>query len=136
MKTKKCLACGNNLQGRSDKVFCDAHCKSSYHYRKSIQESPRFYNQVDNQLKLNRKILKSFNKSGKATIRASKLIELGFNPKFFTHYWKHVSAIKKLRAILLPCALSSYFSSCSLIDQRCNLHPRISDIWIGQTGTI
>lgn len=89
MKTKKCLACGNNLQGRSDKVFCDAHCKSSYHYRKSIQESPRFYNQVDNQLKLNRKILKSFNKSGKATIRASKLIELGFNPKFFTHYWKN-----------------------------------------------
>jgi len=89
METKKCLACGNNLQGRSDKVFCDAHCKSSYHYRKSIQESPRFYNQVDNQLKLNRKILKNFNKAGKATIRASKLIELGFNPKFFTHYWKN-----------------------------------------------
>jgi len=89
MKTKKCLACGNILQGRSDKVFCDAHCKSSYHYRKSIEEAPRFYNYVDNQLKLNRKILKSFNKAGKATVRANKLIELGFNPKFFTHYWKN-----------------------------------------------
>jgi len=89
MKLKKCLACNSNLQGRSDKVFCDAHCKSSYHYKKSIEEAPRFYNQVENQLKLNRKILKSFNKAGKVTIRANKLIELGFNPKFFTHYWKN-----------------------------------------------
>lgn len=91
MELKKCLACGDNLQGRSDKVFCDAHCKSSYHYRKSIEEAPRFYNKVDNQLKLNRKILKNFNKAGKATIRANKLIDLGFNPNFFTHYWKNNS---------------------------------------------
>lgn len=89
MKLKKCLVCNSNLQGRSDKVFCDAHCKSSYHYKKSIEEAPRFYDQVENQLKLNRKILKSFNKAGKVTIRANKLIELGFNPKFFTHYWKN-----------------------------------------------
>lgn len=89
MKSKKCLACGNEFQGRSDKVFCDVYCKSSFHYRKSIEEAPRFYNQVDNQLKQNRKILKSFNKAGKVTVRANKLFELGFNPKFFTHYWKN-----------------------------------------------
>ena len=82
MKLKKCLACDRNLQGRSDKVYCDAHCKSSYHYKKSIEETPRFYTQVDNQLKQNRKILKTFNKAGKATVRSSKLIELGFDSNF------------------------------------------------------
>ena len=89
MGSRKCLACNSNLQGRSDKLFCDAHCKSSYHYKKSIEETPRFYIQVDNQLKQNRKILKTFNKAGKATVRSSKLIELGFDSNFFTHYWKN-----------------------------------------------
>lgn len=89
MESKICLACDKVLQGRSDKKFCDAHCKSSYHYKKSLDEAPRFYNQVDNQLKQNRRILKSFNKAGKATVRAETIIELGFNPNFFTHFWKN-----------------------------------------------
>jgi len=84
-----CLACDKELKGRSDKKFCDLHCKSSYHYRKSLDGTPPFYNKVDNQLKLNRKILKNYNKSGKATIRALTVLDLGFNPKFFTHYWKN-----------------------------------------------
>jgi len=91
MKTKNsCLACNKELIGRSDKRFCDLHCKSSYHYRKSLEEAPRFYNKVDNQLKQNRRILKSFNKAGKATVRAEIILELGFNPNFFTHFWKNV----------------------------------------------
>lgn len=89
MESKICLACGNELLGRSDKRFCDVHCKSSYHYRKSLDEAPRFYNQVDNQLKQNRRILKSFNKAGKATVRAATILDLGFNPNFFTHFWKN-----------------------------------------------
>jgi hypothetical protein len=89
MGLKKCLACDRDLQGRSDKLFCDAHCKSSYHYKKSLEETPKFFNRVDNQLKKNRRILKAFNKAGKATVRTNKLIELGFDPNFFTHYWKN-----------------------------------------------
>jgi len=89
LKKNECLSCGKELIGRSDKVYCDLHCKSSYHYRKSLDEAPRFYNKVDNQLKLNRKILKNFNKSGKATVRAKVILDLGFNPKYFTHYWKN-----------------------------------------------
>jgi len=89
MESKTCLACGKALKGRSDKRFCDVHCKSSYHYRKSLEEAPRFYNQVDNQLKQNRRILKSFNKAGKAIVRSETILELGFNPKYFTHYWKN-----------------------------------------------
>ena len=88
-KMQYCLACKKELYGRSDKKFCDLHCKSSYHYKKSQEEAPRFYNKVDNQLKQNRRILKSHNKAGKATIRANKLLNEGFNPNFFTHFWKN-----------------------------------------------
>lgn len=84
-----CLCCNKKLSGRSDKRFCDLHCKSSYHYRKSLDEAPRFYNKVDNQLKLNRRVLKSFNKAGKATVRARTILDLGFDPSFFTHFWKN-----------------------------------------------
>ena len=86
---KTCTACGKDLIGRSDKKFCDSYCKSSYHYKKALEEAPRFYNKVDNQLKQNRRILKSFNKGGKATVRSQILLELGFDPNFFTHYWKN-----------------------------------------------
>ncbi|RED47627.1 hypothetical protein [Seonamhaeicola aphaedonensis] len=84
-----CLACKKELKGRIDKKFCDLHCKSSYHYKKSQEEAPRFYNKVDNQLRLNRRILKSYNKAGKATVRSKVLLGQGFNPNFFTHYWKN-----------------------------------------------
>lgn len=90
MKEKRaCLTCNKELTGRSDKKFCDLHCKSSYHYRKALNEAPRFYNRVDNQLKLNRKILKEYNKGGKVTVSSQVLIDQGFNPNFFTHYWKN-----------------------------------------------
>ncbi len=88
-KGKVCIACGKILEGRSDKKFCDPYCKSSYHYQKSLEDAPKFYNKVDNQLKQNRRILKSFNKAGKATVRAETIIKLGFDPNFFTHYWKN-----------------------------------------------
>ncbi|MFB9053119.1 MULTISPECIES: hypothetical protein [Formosa] len=77
------------MRGRSDKLFCDLHCKSAYHYRSALENEPRFFNQVDNQLKQNRRILKSYNKAGKATVRVQVLEQQGFNPKFFTHYWKN-----------------------------------------------
>lgn len=85
----KCLSCGKLLEGRSDKIYCDAYCKSAYHYKKSKNDAPRFYLRVHNQLKLNRKILKAYNKAGKAIVRAEIISQLGFNPNFFTHYWKN-----------------------------------------------
>lgn len=88
-KKRVCLSCGKEIFGRSDKKYCDVHCKSSYQYQQSKEKQPRFYNKVDNQLKQNRKLLKQYNKAGKATVRSSVLIEDGFNPNFFTHYWKN-----------------------------------------------
>ncbi|WP_033959730.1 hypothetical protein [Psychroserpens jangbogonensis] len=86
---KECLHCKKLLVGRTDKKFCDPQCKSGYQYKKSKEQPERFYNIVDNQLKLNRKILKEYNKGGKVTVRSNILTEKGFNPNFFTHYWKN-----------------------------------------------
>jgi hypothetical protein len=44
---------------------------------------------VDKQLKLNRKILKQHNKIGITTVREESLLNEGFNPKYFTNYWKN-----------------------------------------------
>lgn len=86
---RKCLECDKLLEGRADKRFCDPYCKSAYHYKKSQSETPKFYIKVQQQLKLNRKFLKNYNKAGKATVRSEVLIQQGFNPNFFTHYWKN-----------------------------------------------
>ncbi|WP_411831027.1 hypothetical protein [Mariniflexile sp. AS56] len=86
---KECLHCNKELKGRSDKKFCDLQCKSAHQYQQSQEQPERFYNKVDNQLRLNRKILKEYNKGGKVTVRADLLKELGFNANFFTHYWKN-----------------------------------------------
>lgn len=86
---KTCLHCKNALTGRTDKKFCDPQCKSAYQYQQEKEQPERFYNKVDNQLKLNRKILKEFNKGGKVTLRSEMLMEKGFDPNFFTHYWKN-----------------------------------------------
>jgi len=65
------------------------HCKSAYQYQLAKEQPERFYNIVDNQLKLNRKILKEFNKGGKVTVRSELVNKLGFDSNFFTHYWKN-----------------------------------------------
>ncbi|MDG1332592.1 MAG: hypothetical protein P8P74_09700 [Crocinitomicaceae bacterium] len=89
MRKKPCLYCEEPLEGRIDKLFCTPNCKSSYHYQKSREQDASLYNKIDVQLKLNRRILKLFNKAGKATVRKEQLLKEGFNPKYFTNYWKN-----------------------------------------------
>lgn len=86
---QECLYCGKALTGRTDKKYCNLHCKSAYQYEREKRNPVRFYHKVDKQLRLNRRILKEYNKGGKVTVRAQVLLELGFDPKYFTHYWKN-----------------------------------------------
>lgn len=85
---KTCPVCGDLVMGRSDKKFCSKKCKSIDQYE-NRQKTEVFYLEVDRQLKLNRRILKKYNKSGCTIMRKSELIVEGFNPKYFTHYWKN-----------------------------------------------
>ncbi|WP_282089655.1 hypothetical protein [Aquimarina algiphila] len=84
----KCPVCENVITGRSDKKYCSGYCKSAHQYEKRKQEEGEYY-KIDRQLKTNRKILKAYNKSGLSTVRKEKLLAEGFNPKYFTHYWKN-----------------------------------------------
>ncbi len=75
------------MTGRKGKRFCDQYCKSAHQYaNRKVKEA--FYYKVDRQLKINRKILKKYHHSGISKIRKEELLEAGFNPHFFTHYYK------------------------------------------------
>ncbi len=89
MPKRKCLECNEILEGRIDKKFCSEHCKSSYHYKRNVKKEDSLFIKIDKDLKNNRRILKEYNKGGKVTVRKEKLLEEGFNPKYFTHYWKN-----------------------------------------------
>jgi hypothetical protein len=86
----KCVYCNEEFTGRSDKIYCDAYCKSAHYYQKQKNnEKTTFFKQVDLQLKTNRKILKHLNVEGYVTVKKTILKTKGFNPNFFTHYWKN-----------------------------------------------
>ncbi|NNM18669.1 MAG: DUF2116 family Zn-ribbon domain-containing protein [Croceitalea sp.] len=89
MDTKKtCPVCGAVIKGRTDKRFCSPKCKSIQQYEQR-QQNEGFYLQVDRQLKINRKLLKRYNRSGFTTLNKAELHAHGFDPKYFTHFWKN-----------------------------------------------
>lgn len=88
-KTEKtCPHCQKPIFGRSDKKYCDAFCKNAYGNTVRNQDEPLYY-RIDRQLKTNRRILSKYNRRGKTIIEKSIMMEEGFDPNFFTHYWKN-----------------------------------------------
>lgn len=85
---KSCPVCKIQFSGRMDKKYCSANCKSIDHYEKRRKEE-KFYFEVDRQLKINRRILKKYNRNGMTKLKCEILVSEGFNPNFFTHYWKN-----------------------------------------------
>ena len=88
IEKRTCPVCDAPIKGRVDKIFCSETCKSSQQYEKRL-EKDKFYLKVDRQLKQNRKILKKYNRTGMTSLRRNVLHKEGFNPNFFTHYWKN-----------------------------------------------
>lgn len=84
-----CQTCGEKIEGRADKLFCSVKCKSAFNYKHKASSKSSLYLQIDKQLKRNRTLLKHYNAAGKAVVRKSVLLQAGFNPKYFTHYWKN-----------------------------------------------
>lgn len=85
MKHEKfCLACGESIVGRTDKKFCDDQCRSNYNNRLNSEASVQV-RMVNNVLKKNRKLLEVVaGNAGKGKISKQKLMERGFNFKYFT----------------------------------------------------
>jgi len=84
-----CLECKKEITGRKDKKYCNQYCKSAFQYKKNKVNEESFYTDVLKQLRQNRKLLKQYNKAGKAIVRKDELLKNGFNPNRFTHYWKN-----------------------------------------------
>ena len=87
-KVRICPVCKEKLTGRIDKVYCSSECRSAADYEKRRTEEALFF-KIDKQLKVNRKVLKRYNRVGMTKLRQEVLLKEGFNPNYFTHYWKN-----------------------------------------------
>ena len=80
-----CRECGEALQGRADKKFCDDQCRSNYNNKANNVDIAEVRN-INSILRRNRRILGSvISSEGKAKIPKGKLQEQGFNFRYFTH---------------------------------------------------
>ncbi|MFT5248192.1 MAG: hypothetical protein ACI943_002955 [Gammaproteobacteria bacterium] len=86
---RRCTNCDETFEGRSDKIFCNEHCRSQFNHALQKEKPLSRFRAVEKQLKLNRNILKKFNRSGKSIVRQEELFAEGFKPKYFTGYWKN-----------------------------------------------
>jgi hypothetical protein len=85
---RTCIECGEVLRGRADAKFCSAHCRSSYHNKKSLEDNARYVRQVNRVLKKNRRILKTLNPKGKARVSKAELTKMGFNFNYITNIYQ------------------------------------------------
>ncbi|PPK85181.1 hypothetical protein CLV84_2073 [Neolewinella xylanilytica] len=79
-----CPECKEEYTGRSDKRFCSAMCRSTFHNRARAEEQV-FQRTINNILRHNRNILAELNPDGKASVRRDRLIDRGFKFRYFTN---------------------------------------------------
>ena len=80
---RKCKECGEAFTGRSDKIYCSDHCRTS-HYNKMHGDSTRAIRMVNRILRKNRRILKELNTKGKTTVLRNVMVAKGFNFTYHT----------------------------------------------------
>lgn len=79
-----CRWCDMPLQGRSDKRFCDIHCKNAWHLwiNKFGMKGP-----IIRVITANSRIIQSFLNHGSNLVTMNDLIRAGFNEQFHTSVW-------------------------------------------------
>lgn len=80
---KNCPECGEKIIGRADKKFCSDSCRNA-HNNKLNSDSSNYVRNINNILRRNRRILEELNPSGTAKQPRSKMLEKGFDFKYFT----------------------------------------------------
>lgn len=78
MKTKKCLDCGTDFFGRSDKKFCSDSCRNAYNNLVN-SNNELIVKRVNRSLRKNRRILNTLNPEDKIKVSMSQLIKKGFD---------------------------------------------------------
>lgn len=82
-----CKECKMEFIGRIDAKFCSSDCRSAYHNKRN-REQRIMVRSINKVLWNNRQILKNLNPQGKTTVHKAKLLERGFNFKYFTNIFK------------------------------------------------
>ncbi len=81
---KHCMECSDKLRGRTDKKFCTDMCRNAYNNRLNSSVN-NYVRNVNNVLKRNRRILEALTVFNETKIHKRKLIDMGFDFKYFTH---------------------------------------------------
>ena len=81
----QCYECEMSLQGRSDKKFCNDHCRNAWNNSRN-SDSNNFMRNVNNILRKNRRILFEFIELKRTQTNKQELVLKGFNFNYFTHY--------------------------------------------------
>ena len=81
--SKACLECGEKIVGRTDKKFCSDACRNSYNNTVN-KDSKNLMRNTNNWLRKNYRILEALNPEQKTKVSRAKLIEKGFDFKYFT----------------------------------------------------
>ncbi|HQQ93084.1 MAG TPA: hypothetical protein PLQ93_00900 [Bacteroidia bacterium] len=83
MEKRLCPECGEPIVGRIDKKFCSDLCRNSFN-NKANSDSTNYVRNTNNILRKNRRILEELLKGEKLTLPRQRLIDRGFNFKYFT----------------------------------------------------
>lgn len=81
----KCLECGEQIHGRTDKKFCSDGCRNAFN-NKQNRDSTNLMRSINNKLRKNYRILCKINTEGKTKTTKTKLLSLGFNFEFITEF--------------------------------------------------
>lgn len=84
---RKCLDCGANLRGRSDKKFCDDQCRSNFNNQAKAETYQRM-RPVNAILRKNHTVLSKLCLGTKTRIGKEELLQNGFNPTYHTHLYQ------------------------------------------------
>jgi len=84
MEKRTCPECGEVITGRIDKKFCSDMCRNAFN-NKVNSDSTNFVRNINNILRKNRRILEENLQGEKTTLGKQKLIDKGFNFKYYTH---------------------------------------------------
>lgn len=80
-----CIDCGNRIRGRTDKKFCNDHCRSHYHNALNRGRN-NVFKEVNHILKKNTAILDQFVQQGVFQIEKQTLAATGFDFNYFTNF--------------------------------------------------
>lgn len=84
MEKRICPECGETYNGRVDKKFCSDLCRNNYN-NKQNSDATNFVRNITNIMRKNRRILGDLLQGDKLTVSKQKLIDKGFNFKYFTN---------------------------------------------------